>query len=152
MFELLLLIALTAACLLEVQGEEGAHAQNRSPANRAAGGRGGQQTGAVANADADIGDDEGVTLAEFNRWLVQEDNWQLAEETRESYMEGSQFRKTRDERHRERGMERQAASIEQMKVAKGRVEEHRQQNLEHGKVHTWIYYLNLPDPKYVLNC
>ena len=49
-------------------------------------------------------------------------------------MEGSQFRKSRDERHRERGMERQAASIEQMKLAKGKVEEHRQHNLKQGKV------------------
>ena len=88
----------------------------------------------MTNSDADLGDDEGVTLSEFNRWLVQEENWQSAEETRESYMEGSQFRKTRDEKHRERGMERQAASIEQMKLAKGKVEEHRQQNLEQGKV------------------
>jgi len=62
-----------------------------------------------------------------------ESNWVSAEDTRQSFMEGSQFRKTRDERHRERGMERQAASIEQMKQAKGRVEEHRQSNLDQGK-------------------
>jgi hypothetical protein len=113
--------------------------QNRAPANRAAaGGRGNQQSGG-ANGDGEMGDDDGVTLSEFNRWLVQEENWASAEEARESYMEGAQFRKTRDERHRERGMERQAASIEQMKLAKGRVEDHRQENLEQGKVrHSWL--------------
>ena len=106
---------------------------NRSQMNRG-GSRGAQQTGAVANMDADLGDEEGVTVSEYNRWLIQEDNWNSAEETRSAYMEGSQFRKTRDEKHREKGMERQAASIEQMKLAKGRVEEHREHNLEQGKV------------------
>jgi len=105
---------------------------NRSQMNRG-GSRGAQQTGAVANMDADLGDEEGVTVSEYNRWLIQEDNWNSAEETRSAYMEGSQFRKTRDEKHREKGMERQAASIEQMKLAKGRVEEHREHNLEQGK-------------------
>lgn len=106
---------------------------NRGHQNRG-GSRGAQQTGAVANVDADLGDEEGVTTSEFNRWLVQEENWNLAEDTRAAYMEGSQIRKQRDELHRERGMERQAASIEQMKLAKGKVEEHREQNLEQGKV------------------
>ena len=94
--------------------------------------RGGiQQTGAN---DADLGDEEGVTVSEYNKWLTLEENWESAEDTRQNYMEGSQFRKHRDEKHRERGMERQAKSIEQMKQAKGKVEEHREQNLEQGKV------------------
>ena len=108
---------------------------NRSQLNRtAAGVRGGAPAGAVASAEADLGDEDGVTLSDFRRWLVLEENWQSAEETRQLYMEGHQFKKERDDRHRERGMERQAASIEQMKVAKGRVEEHREHNLEQGKV------------------
>ena len=81
-----------------------------------------------------MADEEGVTVSEYNKWLMLEQNWESAEDTRQNYMEGSQLRKTRDERHRERGMERQAASIEQMKQAKTKVEEHREQNLEHGKV------------------
>jgi hypothetical protein len=89
--------------------------------------------------DADVGDEEGVTVSEYNKWLMLEQNWESAEDTRQNYMEGSQLRKTRDERHRERGMERQAASIEQMKQAKTKVEEHREQNLESGKVCVWPY-------------
>lgn len=95
-------------------------------------GRGGAQQGG-SSGEGDAGDEEGVTTAEYNKWLTLESNWGMAEDTRQSNMEGSQFRKARDERHRERGMERQAASIEQMKQAKGRVEEHRQSNLEQGK-------------------
>lgn len=91
--------------------------------------------GAVS-MDADDADQNGVTVSEYNRWLVQEENWQSAEEARTQYMEGEQFRKLREERHRERGTERQANSIEQMKTVKAKVEEHRQANLEQGKVST----------------
>ena len=76
-----------------------------------------------------------MTAAEYNKWLVLEGNWESAEATRQRFMEGSQLRKSRDERHRERGLGRQAKSIEQMKQAKGKVEEHREHNLEQGKVH-----------------
>ena len=110
------------------QGDESRH-----PAIRGAGGSRGSAQVIAANAEAETGDEEGVTLSEFNRWLIHEDNWTSAEEVREHYQEGSQQRKERDETHRERGMERQAQSIEQMKLAKGKVEEHRQKNLEQGK-------------------
>ena len=72
-------------------------------------------------------------MYEYNRWLTLEANWEKAEEKRKEYMEGSQAIKSRDDRHRERGMERQTASIEQMKAAKNRVEQKRQENLEKGK-------------------
>lgn len=42
----------------------------------------------AANAEAETGDEEGVTLSEFNRWLIHEDNWTSAEEVREHYQEG----------------------------------------------------------------
>jgi len=87
----------------------------------------------ASGGDADAGEEEGVTVFEYNKWLHLEENWETAEEIRHANMEGSQFRKSRDERHRERGMERQVASIEQMKQAKGKVEEHRQANLDQGK-------------------
>ena len=99
-----------------------------SPSKMTAAQRGMQQ----AN-DGEVGDEEGVTVAEYNKWLYLEKNWESAEDTRQNYMEGSQFRKTQDERHRERGLERQAASIEQMKQAKTKVEQHRQANLASGK-------------------
>jgi len=83
--------------------------------------------------DTEAGEEEGVTASEYNKWLHLEANWELAEETRHAHMEGSQVRKSRDERHRERGMERQAASIEQMKSAKGKLEAHRESNQELGK-------------------
>ena len=88
----------------------------------------------MSPTDDDGGDEEGVTAAEYNKWLTLESKWESAEQTRHEYMEGSQLRKSRDERHRERGMERQAASIEQMKHAKGKVDEHKQLNLAQGKV------------------
>ena len=96
--------------------------------------RPGKNESSLANAnDGDAADDEGVFMAEYNRWLHLEQNWEAAEQIRNQYMENSQLRKSRDERHRERGMERQAASIEQMKHAKAKVEEHRENNLAQGK-------------------
>ena len=124
-------VALYCRCLQDDAGSQLA-GRRASVARHAADTRGGtQQTGAN---DADLGDEEGVTVSEYNKWLTLEENWESAEDTRQNYMEGSQFRKNRDERHRERGMERQAKSIEQMKFAKGKVEGHRELNLEQGKV------------------
>ena len=78
-------------------------------------------------------EDDTVSTAEYNRWLYLEDNWDKAEDIRNQFMAGEQMRKERDEKHRNRGLERQAASIEQMKRAKGEVDQHRERNMTQGK-------------------
>ena len=75
-----------------------------------------------------------MSTAEFNKWLYLEENWDKAEEVRHSFMEGAQLRKEREEKHKSRGLERQAAAIEQMKRAKGEVDHHHERNMAQGKL------------------
>jgi len=75
---------------------------------------------------------DSMTLGEYNRWLITESNWTNAEEIREQHIEGEQFRKAREDRHRERGQLRQQDTVEQMKEAKTKVDAHRRMNLEAG--------------------
>jgi len=82
--------------------------------------------------DGPIGDVEALSLVEYNRWLVTEENWTMAEEIREQHVEGENFRKAREDRHRERGQVRQQDTVEQMKEAKTKVDAHRRFNLEQG--------------------
>lgn len=79
-----------------------------------------------------LGDLEALTTADFNRWLVTEENWASAEQCRQQHIEGEQFRKARDDKHRERGQARQQDTVEQMKEAKTKVDAHRRTNLEQG--------------------
>jgi len=90
----------------------------------------------AANADGDVpvSDLESLTLGEFNRWIITERNWDIAEECREQHIEGEQMRKSRDDRHRERGQIRQQDMVEQMKEAKTKVDAHRRANLEQGSM------------------
>ena len=78
------------------------------------------------------GDEEGVLSAEYSRWLHLESNWEIAEDKRHQYMEGSQLRKSRNERHRERGQDRQQMAHEQMKAAKQMVENVAKKNMAQG--------------------
>jgi hypothetical protein len=89
---------------------------------------------AGAADDTPLSDIEALTLAEFNRWLVTEENWSTAEQVRQLHIEGEQFRKAREDRHRERGQVRQQDTVEQMKEAKTRVDAHRRHNLEQGSL------------------
>lgn len=88
------------------------------------------------NTESDVpaGDLESLTLGEFNRWIITERNWDVAEECREQHIEGEQQRKARDDRHRERGQLRQQDTVEQMKEAKTKVDAHRRANLEQGSM------------------
>lgn len=91
-----------------------------------------KKASASAENDAALGDLEALSLAEYNRWLITESNWAMAEECRQAHIEGEQLRKQRDDRHRERGQLRQQDTVEQMKEAKTRVDAHRRTNLEQG--------------------
>ena len=98
-------------------------------------GEGGRKKNAAAAGggdDAALGDLDSMTLSDYNRWLITEANWSNAEEVREEHIEGEQFRKARDDRHREKGQVRQQDTVEQMKEAKTKVDAHRRQNLEAG--------------------
>ena len=75
---------------------------------------------------------EALTLSDYNRWLVVEEKFAVAEGVREQRQEGELFRKARDDRHRERGQSRQQNTTEQMKEAKTRVDSHRRANLDQG--------------------
>lgn len=88
-----------------------------------------QQRKKAADDSADI---EAMTVAEYSRWLIAERNWKSAEEVRQSYMTGAQLRKTREDKHRERGQLRQQDQVEQVKEAKAKVEAHRESNLAKG--------------------
>lgn len=95
-------------------------------------GEGRKKGGAAGEGGEALGDVDSMTLGEYNRWLITESNWTNAEEIREQHIEGEQFRKAREDRHRERGQLRQQDTVEQMKEAKTKVDAHRRMNLEAG--------------------
>lgn len=105
-----------------MKGEEQDDDQDGRKKNLAASGGEGEALGEV----------ESMTLGEYNRWLITEENWNNAEQIREQHIEGEQFRKAREDRHRERGQLRQQDTVEQMKEAKTKVDAHRRMNLEAG--------------------
>ena len=116
------------------QGQPVAGVRPTSPANGQAT-AGAQSTALNATgSDEEIADDYATTTAEYHRFLIQESKWQQAEEARAAFMEGTQMRKERADVHRERGMDRQVAAMQQMKAAKSRVEECRERKLELAKV------------------
>ena len=99
------------------------------------GDEGGSEGRLGRNSKEDVGEVvelAALTLGEYNRWLVAEEKFALAEDCREQRLEGEQFRKARDDRHRERGQLRQQDTVEQMKEAKTKVDAHRRTNLEMG--------------------
>ena len=105
-----------------------------------AGGIEGEEQGDKKNADsgeandAALGDLESITLSDFNRWIVTESNYLSAQEIRDQSEQGRQFRKARDDRHRELGQLRQQDTVEQMKEAKTKLDAHRRANLEQGSL------------------
>jgi hypothetical protein len=117
-------------------------ARPTTPSRKGAGGKGEEddefgdsrvkKAAASGDADALLGDMEAMTMTDYNRWLVTESNWSMAEECRQQHIEGEQFRKARDDRNRERGQLRQQDTVEQMKEAKTKVDAHRRTNLEQG--------------------
>ena len=123
---------LTVRGVCVAQSQEGEGMARNAGSSRQGSGKGGAQLANAKDADS-AEEEEGVTTSEYNRWLYLEQNWESAEDTRHNQMEGSQFRKKRDEKHRERGQLRQSASIEQMKKAKECVDEVHKANLSQGK-------------------
>lgn len=103
----------------------------------AAGMRRNSQTGAEAlpdAAEAQRSDDKQFTTkAEYNRWLVRQENAKMAEETRKAAKVGDDIIKERTRTHTARGLSRQQAAMVQMKRASESLEAHRQQNLQHGR-------------------
>ena len=77
---------------------------------------------------------EGITTkAEYNRWLVNQEKWAMAEEIRSQGKSGEEVIKERQRRHASQGLSRQQAAMVQMKRASESLEAHRQQNLTHGR-------------------
>ena len=76
---------------------------------------------------------EFTTKAEYNRWLVRQENAKSAELTREEAKSGEEIIKERQRRHTTQGLSRQQAAMVQMKRASESLEAHRQQNLTHGR-------------------
>ena len=73
------------------------------------------------------------TKAEYNRWLVRQENAKSAEETRTQAKAGEDIIKERQRRHTTQGLSRQQAAMVQMKKASESLEAHREQNLTHGR-------------------
>jgi len=76
---------------------------------------------------------EFMTKAEYNRWLLRQENAKLADDLRESAKAGEEVIKERQRQHTTRGLARQQAAMVQMKRASESLEAHRQQNLTHGR-------------------
>jgi len=76
---------------------------------------------------------EFTTKAEYNRWLVRQENAKSAEVTRDEAKAGEEIIKERQRRHTTQGLSRQQAAMVQMKRASESLEAHRQQNLTHGR-------------------
>ena len=79
-------------------------------------------------------DEEGVLVSEYNKWLIIEEKLESAQETRKSKQQGEKIIRDREERYRARAVQKQQASIEQMKDVKRKVEDCRTQNQKQGKV------------------
>jgi hypothetical protein len=78
-------------------------------------------------------DKEFTTKAEYNRWLVRQDNAKSAEQTRQEAKAGEEIIKERQKRHTSQGLSRQQAAMVQMKRASESLEAHRQLNLTQGR-------------------
>lgn len=78
-------------------------------------------------------DKEFTTKAEYNRWIVRQENARSAEMTREEAKAGEDIIKERQRKHTAQGLSRQQAAMVQMKRASESLEAHRQQNLSHGR-------------------
>ena len=76
---------------------------------------------------------EFTTKAEYNRWLVRQENAKSADATRDAAKAGEEIIKERQRRHTTQGLSRQQAAMVQMKKASESLEAHRQQNLTHGR-------------------
>ena len=74
-----------------------------------------------------------MTKAEYNRWLLRQENMRMADEQRETAKAGEELVKERQRSHTARGLARQQAAMVQMKRASESLEAHRQQNLTHGR-------------------
>ena len=77
---------------------------------------------------------EGITTkAEYNRWLVNQEKWAMAEEIRSQGKSGEEVIKERQRRHASQGLSRQQAGAVQMKKASESLEAHREANLTLGR-------------------
>ena len=100
---------------------------------------------------------EFTTKAEYNRWLVRQQNAAIAEETRQAAKAGEEFIKDRKQKHTSQGLSRQQAAMVQMKRASESLEAHRQNNLTHGRkvyeeVSGWREKTNAAKEEVIANC
>jgi len=73
-----------------------------------------------------------VTLAEYNRWVVERENKQVAEERRADMERERQVRAKMDEEWRQRGLARFRANKDQVSISKASVETLQKSNLAQG--------------------
>jgi len=76
---------------------------------------------------------EFTSKAEYNRWLITQDNFAAAEAKRSQTKEGVDFVKERQRQHQTKGLARQQAAAVQMKKASESIEAHRESNLTLGR-------------------
>jgi hypothetical protein len=74
-----------------------------------------------------------TTKTEYNRWLVSQEKWQMAEEQRTQAKQGEDYIKERARKHTAQGLSRQQAAAVQMKKASESLEAHREKNLTMGR-------------------
>lgn len=76
---------------------------------------------------------EFTTKAEYNRALLRQEKWNMAEGVRADGKAGEEIIKERQRKHTTQGLSRQQAAAVQMKKASESLEAHRQQNLTLGR-------------------
>ena len=73
-----------------------------------------------------------VTLAEYNRWVVERENKQIAEERRADMERERSVRAKMDEEWKARGLARFQANKDQLSVSRASVEQMKKSNLDRG--------------------
>ena len=74
----------------------------------------------------------GVSLAEYNRWLIAEENWNVAEDGRQTLAQIRDFRRAVRQDHLERGRERTELSKTQRELALKKVSAFREHKKSRG--------------------
>jgi len=74
-----------------------------------------------------------TTKAEYNRWLISQEKYSMAEDVRTQGRSGEDFIKERMKQHTQQGLSRQQAASVQMKKASEALEAHRERNLTKGR-------------------
>jgi len=75
---------------------------------------------------------KGISLADYNKWLIAEENWNVAEDGRQTLTQIRDFRRAVRQEHLERGRERTAKARNQRELALQKISNWREQKRSRG--------------------